>query len=160
MVIKVEVVDMVDMEIKVVIVVMEIKVEEVVLVIKGVEVDKVVKEIKEEVDPAELLSDITMQKMSEIFHTLLKREIDRVDPVRSKFGTITRDEIRLEDRMVEIRNEVKGLRSINFKTLLGRKRGKINIIVSFLAILELMKTGILNIRQEEMFGDIIIDSLE
>ncbi len=123
-------------------------------------IPKEVKEIKEEVDPAELLSDITMQKMSEIFHTLLKREIDRVDPVRSKFGTITRDEIRLEDRMVEIRNEVKGLRSINFKTLLGRKRGKINIIVSFLAILELMKTGILNIRQEEMFGDIIIDSLE
>ena len=80
--------------------------------------------------------------------------------VRSKFGTITRDEIRLEDKMVEIRNEIKGLRSINFRTLLGKKRGKMNIIVSFLAILELMKTGALIIRQEEMFGEILIDSLE
>ena len=35
-----------------------------------------------------------------------------------------------------------------------------NLIVSFLAILELMKTGALVIRQEEMFGEIIIDSLE
>ena len=123
-------------------------------------IPKEVKEVKEEIDPAELLQDITMKQMSEIFHTLLRREVDRVDPVRSKFGTITRDEIRLEDRMVEIRNEIKGLRSINFRTLLGSKRGKINLIVSFLAILELMKTGVLTIRQDEMFGDILIDSLE
>ena len=101
-----------------------------------------------------------MQRLNEIFKTLLKREIDRVDPVRSKFGTITKEEIRLEDRMVEIQSEIKGLRSINFKTLLGAKRGKLNLIVSFLAILELMKTGILTIRQDKMFGDIIIDSLE
>ena len=123
-------------------------------------IPKEVKEVKEEIDPSELLSDITMKQMSDIFHALLKREVDRVDPVRSKFGTITRDEIRLEDKMVEIRNEIKGLKSINFRTLLGSRRGKINLIVSFLAILELMKTGVLVIRQEEMFGDIIIDSLE
>ncbi|MCR5214463.1 MAG: segregation/condensation protein A [Eubacterium sp.] len=119
-----------------------------------------VKQIKQEVKPEELLQDITMQKLNEIFQTLLRREIDRVDPVRSKFGTIKRDEIRLEDKMIEIRNEIRGLKSINFKTLLGSKRGKNNLIVSFLAILELMKSGALLIRQEEMFGDILIDSLE
>ncbi|MCR5633110.1 MAG: segregation/condensation protein A [Eubacterium sp.] len=123
-------------------------------------IPKEVKEVKEEIDPAELIGDMTMQKLNEIFKTLLRREIDRVDPVRSKFGTITREEIKLEDKMVEIRSEVKGLKSINFKTLLGSKRGKLNLIVSFLAILELMKSGVLMIRQDEMFGDIIIDSLE
>ncbi len=123
-------------------------------------IPKEVKEVKEEIDPAELIGDMTMQKLNEIFTTLLRREIDRVDPVRSKFGTITREEIKLEDKMVEIRSEVKGLKSINFKTLLGSKRGKLNLIVSFLAILELMKSGVLMIRQDEMFGDIIIDSLE
>lgn len=127
---------------------------------KSPSIPKEVKEVKEEIDPADIIGDLTMQKLSQIFQTLLRREIDRVDPVRSKFGTITRDEIRLEDRMVEIRNEIKGLRSINFRTLLGKKRGKMNIIVSFLAILELMKTGALIIRQDEMFGEILIDSLE
>ncbi|MBO4863053.1 MAG: segregation/condensation protein A [Eubacterium sp.] len=127
---------------------------------KSESIPKEVKEVKEEVDPAELLSEITMKQMSEIFHTLLRREIDRVDPVRSKFGTITKEEIKLEDRMVEIRNEIKGLKSINFRTLLGSKRGKLNLIVSFLAILELMKTGALTIRQDGLFGDILIDSLE
>lgn len=127
---------------------------------KGESIPKEVKEIKEDIDPADIIGDLTMQKLNEIFKTLLRREIDRVDPVRSKFGTITRDEIRLEDKMLEIRNEIKGLKSINFKTLLGRKKGKMNIIVSFMAILELMKSGVILIRQEEMFGDILIDSLE
>ena len=110
------------------------------------------------VSPEWLLHDEA--KLNEIFQTLLRREIDRVDPVRSKFGTIKRDEIRLEDKMVEIRNEIRGLKSINFRTLLGSRRGKVNLIVSFLAILELMKSGVLVIRQDEMFGDIMIDSLE
>lgn len=123
-------------------------------------IPKEVKEVKEEVDPAELIGDLTMAKLNEIFQTLLRREVDRVDPVRSRFGTITRDEIKLEDRMVEIREEIRGLKSINFKTLLGKRRGKLNIIVSFMAILELMKGGIIMIRQDEMFGEIMIDSLE
>ena len=69
-------------------------------------------------------------------------------------------EIKLEDKMVEIRKEIQGLRSINFRTLLGRKRGRMNLIVSFLAILELMKTGVITIRQDGLFGEILIDSLE
>lgn len=127
---------------------------------KSESIPKEVKEVKEDIDPAELIGDLTMAKLNEIFQTLLRREVDRVDPVRSRFGTITRDEIKLEDRMVEIREEIRGLKSINFKTLLGKRRGKLNIIVSFMAILELMKGGIITIRQDEMFGEIMIDSLE
>lgn len=127
---------------------------------KSESIPKEVKEFKEDIDPAELIGDLTMAKLNEIFQTLLRREVDRVDPVRSRFGTITRDEIKLEDRMVEIREEIRGLKSINFKTLLGKRRGKLNIIVSFMAILELMKGGIITIRQDEMFGEIMIDSLE
>ena len=33
-----------------------------------------------------------------------------------------------------------------------------NVIVTFLAILELMKISAITIRQDELFGDIIIDS--
>ena len=37
---------------------------------------------------------------------------------------------------------------------------KMNIIVTFLAILELMKIGAIAIRQDDIFGEIIIDSLD
>ena len=127
---------------------------------KGESIPKEVMDYKEEVDPAEIVKDLTLVKLKEIFEQIMKREIDRIDPVRSRFGTITREEIKLEDRMIEVREEIRGLRSINFRTLLGRRKGKMNLIVTFLAILELMKTGVLTIRQDGIFEDIIIDSLE
>jgi segregation and condensation protein A len=127
---------------------------------KGASIPREVKEHKEEIDPAELVGDMTIARLNEIFQQVMKRQVDKLDPVRSKFGTITKDEIRIEDRMVEIREQMKGLRGINFRTLLEAKRGKMNVIMTFLAILELMKTGAIVIRQECIFGDIIVDSLE
>ena len=119
---------------------------------KPATIPKEVLEYKEEIDPAEVLN--------EIFTQVMKRTVDRVDPVRSKFGTIEKDEVRIEDKMEDIRSSIRGLKGINFKTLLEIQATKINIIVTFMAILELMKVGDITIRQDELFGDIIIDSLE
>ncbi len=127
---------------------------------KEASIPKEVQNYREDVDPAEVIGDTTLASLNEIFKQLIRREVFRTDPVRSKFGTISRDEIKLEDRMVEIRQEIKGLKSINFRALMGRRRGKMNLVVSFLAILELVKTGFIQIRQEETFGEILIDSLE
>ena len=107
-----------------------------------------------------MIGDVTLAKLNEIFTQVMKRTVDRVDPVRSKFGTIEKDEVRIEDKMDDSRASIRGLKGINFKTLLEIQATKINIIVTFMAILELMKVGDITIRQDELFGDIIIDSLE
>lgn len=127
---------------------------------KPATIPKEVMEYKEEIDPADVIGDVTLAKLNEIFTQVMKRTVDRVDPVRSKFGTIEKDEVRIEDKMEEIRSGIRGLKGINFKTLLEIQASKINIIVTFMAILELMKVGDITIRQDELFGDIIIDSLE
>ena len=127
---------------------------------KPATIPKEVREYKEEIDPADVIGDVTLAKLNEIFTQVMKRTVDRVDPVRSKFGTIEKDEVRIEDKMDEIRNGIRGLKGINFKTLLEIQASKINIIVTFMAILELMKVGDITIRQDELFGDIMIDSLE
>ena len=127
---------------------------------KPATIPKEVLEYKEEIDPAEVIGDVTLAKLNEIFTQVMKRTVDRVDPVRSKFGTIEKDEVRIEDKMDDIRASIRGLKGINFKTLLEIQATKINIIVTFMAILELMKVGDITIRQDELFGDIIIDSLE
>ncbi|MCM1272803.1 MAG: segregation/condensation protein A [Clostridium sp.] len=121
---------------------------------------KEVLEYREEIDPAEVVGDLTLAKLSEIFNQVMKRTVDRVDPIRSKFGTIEKDEVRVEDKMEEIRTGIKGLRGINFRTLLETQASKMNVIVTFLAVLELMKIGSIVIRQEDLFGEIMIDSLE
>lgn len=123
-------------------------------------IPKEVLEFKEEIDPAEVVGDVTLAMLNDIFNQVMKRTVDRVDPIRSKFGTIEKEEVRIEDKMEEIRLSLKGLKGINFRTLLEVQASKINVIVTFLAVLELMKVGDITIRQDELFGDIIIDSLE
>jgi segregation and condensation protein A len=127
---------------------------------KGETIPEEIKSFKEEIDPADVIGDTTIVLLNEIFMQIMKRENDKIDPVRSKFGNITKEEIKVEDKMVEIRNSLKGLKSINFRTLLEKERGKLNIIVSFLAVLELIKSGAVSVRQDELFGDIVLDSLE
>lgn len=119
-----------------------------------------VKNFKPVVDPVALISeyDMNLEKLNEIFKSVMRKQVEKVDPIRSKFKNIEREEISLEAKMVEVREQVRGLAGINFRTLLEMQASRSNIIVTFLAILELMKIGAIQIRQEEIFGEIIIDS--
>lgn len=123
-------------------------------------IPKEVKQYKEEIDPATLVDGMTLAKLNEIFKSIMRKQIDKVDPIRSKFGTIEKEEVNIEDKMKEIRETVRGLKGISFRTLLDMQATKLNVIVTFMSILELMKVGAIAIRQEELFGDIVIDSLE
>ena len=129
-------------------------------VFKKPTIPKEVRQHKEEIDPALLVDGMTLAKLNEIFKSIMRKQIDKVDPIRSKFGTIEKEEVNIEDKMREIRETVRGLRGISFRTLLDMQASKINIIVTFMSVLELMKVGAITIRQEELFGDIVIDSLD
>ncbi len=123
-------------------------------------IPKEVEEYREEVDPAELVDGLTLSKLNDIFQSIMRKQVDKIDPIRSKFGTIEKEEINIEERMVQIREKVRGLKGINFRTLLETQPTRMNIIITFMSILELMKVGAITIRQEETFGEIVIDSLD
>ena len=90
----------------------------------------------------------------------MRKKKDKIDPIRSKFGKIEKEEVRVEEKMTYIREQLRGLKNINFRTLLEVQASKTQIVVTFLAILEMMKTGLIEVRQEEIHGDIWIDSKE
>lgn len=115
---------------------------------------------QEEIDLDELCDGITLSRLNEIFRMVMKKQVDKIDPIRSRFGTIEKEEVSIEDKMNYIREEVRGLKGISFRTLLEMQASKINIIVTFMAVLELMKVGAITVRQEQLFDDIVIDSLD
>ena len=127
---------------------------------KKASIPKEVSAYKEDVDPVLLVNGMTLNALNEIFKSVMKKQVDKIDPIRSKFGTIEKEEINIEERMVQIREEVRGLKGINFRTLLETFPSKMNVIITFMSILELMKVGAITIRQEEIFGEIVIDSLD
>ncbi|MCI8374200.1 MAG: segregation/condensation protein A [Lachnospiraceae bacterium] len=116
----------------------------------------------EPVDLKELVGDLTLQKLNEIFKSILRRQEDKIDPVRSKFGDIEKEEVSLEDKMSSVEAYIREHRRFSFRNLLEQeaKKSKLHVIVTFLAVLELMKTGRLTVQQEKTFGEILIEAKE
>lgn len=126
------------------------------LLFKESSVPEEIAEIKDEVDVGELLSDVTLSKLQDIFKSVMKKQIDKVDPIRSKFGKIEKESITLADRMLFIEEYAMLHRQFSFRQLLEEQPSKMMVIVSFLGVLELMKVGKLKILQENIFDDIYI----
>ena len=115
-----------------------------------------VRKYEEPVNLQELLSDVTLKKLNGIFKSVMRRQEDKVDPIRSRFGKIEREEVSLDERMVYLEQYALHHRRFSFRGLLEAQSSKMEIIVTFLSVLELMKTGKIHISQEHIFDDIII----
>ena len=106
----------------------------------------------------ELVSDLTLQQLNDIFKQVMSRVENRVDPIRSKFGKIKKEEVSLEDKMVYMNSYAKTHKSFSFKQLLMECHTRTEVVVTFLCILEMMKSGQITIFQEHTFDDIAIES--
>lgn len=117
-----------------------------------------VRQYEEPINVEELVSNITLKKLNAIFKSIMKKQVDKIDPIRSQFGKIEKEEVSLEERMEFLEQYAMQHRNFSFRGLLEAQSSKMEIIVTFLAILELMKTGKIFISQENIFDDILIES--
>lgn len=113
---------------------------------------------EEPVDLEELMADVTLKKLNDIFKSTMRKQEDKIDPVRSKFGKIEKEEVSLSDKMVYLEQYAMTHPHFSFRSLLEAQCGKMEIIVTFLAVLELMKMGKITIYQDKIFDDIRIES--
>ena len=62
--------------------------------------------------------------------------------------------VRIRDKINSIVQSLKDVSQISFRKLIKTARSRLEIVVSLLAVLELIKQDQVEVRQEEMFGDI------
>lgn len=121
---------------------------------------KSVIDYKPPVNTEELLSGVTLESLLKIYNDVLRRQESKIDPVRSRFSHIEKEPVSVGDRMRNLELKAIKERKLSFRDFLEEQTGRTNIVVSFLAVLELIHYGKIKIEQEELFGDIIIESLE
>lgn len=119
-----------------------------------------VEQYRQPVDYEELIGDLTLQRLHEIFKQMMKRQEDKIDPVRSTFGKIEKDEIDLDLKTTYVEAYVRSHRKFSFRKLLEKQHSRMEVIVTFLVILEMVKTGRIDIEQEDTFSDIVITANE
>lgn len=109
---------------------------------------------KPPVNVEELIGDTTLAKLNAIFHEVLKRQEDKVDPIRSKFGKIEKEEVSMAEKFVQIKLYLKAHRKFSFRDMLSENSSKMSVIVTFLVVLELIKTGFVTVSQDGTCADI------
>ena len=122
------------------------------------DIPEAIEEYEAPIDYASLIGENNLSMLNGIFQELLRRQEDRVDPVRSKFGKIEKEEVDMDLKTEYIRDYIRGHKRSSFRQLLEKQHNKSEIVVTFLVILEEMKLGEIEIEQQETFGDIVITS--
>ena len=117
---------------------------------------KEVLQYKPPVNLDEILGDLNLEKLNAIFQDVMKRSEDRMDPVRSKFGQVEKEEVDLDQTIAYVEKYISRHHKCNFRSLLNKQKSKMQVVITFLTILEMMKTGKIEVEQDEIFGEILI----
>ena len=110
----------------------------------------------EPVDLDELLGNLTLATLNRVFQDVIRRQEDKIDPVRSKFGKLEKEEVTVEEKLETVTDYAREHKHFSFRALLGSQKSKMQTVVTFLAVLQLIKEGILIVQQEHAFDDIMI----
>lgn len=123
-------------------------------------IPKEVLKYQKPVDLDLLFKDINIELLNKIYREVLQRKDEREDKQRSKFGTIKREKVSLSQKVDGILKYIKRNKKFSFRSLLEKSSSKTDLVLTFLAILELMKVGRINLRQEKSFDDMEIEALD
>ncbi len=106
------------------------------------------------VDLTALFAGVTGERLLAAFRTVLLRQEEKVDPVRSRFGTIQREPVRLSDKVGIVRDFCKKKGKFSFEELMEGQHTRTDAVVTFLACLELIRIGYITVRQRGNFRKI------
>jgi len=79
-------------------------------------------------------------------------------PVISQFE-LSREPVKLEQQKVFIFKYFDGDGKLKFSTIINKLNSRMEIVVTFLAILDLVREGICRLTQDEFFGDLELQKI-
>ena len=99
---------------------------------------------------------VSVERLRAIFEEILTRRERRTDKIRADFGDITVERFTVNDRMIYIIERIKHGRQISFYALFDGSTTKEEMVVTFLALLELIKQNHVSVVQDGLFNDVYI----
>lgn len=100
------------------------------------------------------------------FHKYILERLQEIIPKEEEKKEVkVHKALKIEDALSHVRQIIKRIKSLSFKNLYGdnlgderlREKNKRNIVILFLAVLELVKIGEIDAVQSENFSDILVE---
>ncbi|MFY9179756.1 MAG: ScpA family protein [Venatoribacter sp.] len=92
--------------------------------------------------------EVDMKELMLAFASVLRRA------ERFESHEVQREQLTTRERMSEILEKLKGGHFVTFRTLFAPEEGRLGVVVTFMAVLELVKEALVDIVQQEVFGNI------
>lgn len=115
---------------------------------------------KEEQPLEDFLMGVTMEDLYQAFREVMQRKEAKIDHVRSSFRGVQRDLFTIQDKMEYILDLLILRPQITFYGIFRPNARKMEKVVTFLALLELMKRKEVWIEQDSTFSEIRIRSYQ
>lgn len=106
----------------------------------------------------ELFSGKTLMDLYKIYKELIERNKEKIN-INGINDKISADTYRVEDKMEELRARLNGNRVIEFSKLSLNCNNKLELVVTFLALLELVKQKEVKAVQKDNFNEIYIERI-
>jgi len=118
---------------------------------------EIIEEDNKNAKEIDFLKDIEMLDLYNIYNNLIQQYINKmnVDTIINK--KILVDEYKIEDKMEELKDALDLFGKVYFSKLIYGYSSKIEVIVTFLALLELIKIRSVRVIQESTFKDIYLE---
>ncbi|WP_368487806.1 segregation/condensation protein A [Clostridium sp. BJN0013] len=107
----------------------------------------------------EVLKDINIEELYGIYKKLVDLYTSKLNKEDMVNKNITVDEFKLEDKMEYIMEVLENRRKIKFSTIIESCSFKIERIITFVALLELVKLRTISIMQYKNFSEIYIERI-
>ena len=104
----------------------------------------------------DFMGGVTINDLFRAFEDVLKRKEMKVDRVRSEFKSVERDLYTIEEKINFIRDLLVLSPKINFMDIFTETAEKMEVVVTFLALLEMIKIKYVKIYQDKPFEQISI----
>ena len=103
---------------------------------------------------------IDKELTADALHSSFQRLIKRLEPFFKLQQAAMERVISVKERLKEIHDAVLNKSKLLFSDVVGSKQSRVDVVVSFLALLELVKQGVIDTVQKKTFKDIEITHVD
>jgi Uncharacterized conserved protein len=120
---------------------------------------EIIEEKKKNIDPKDFLKGVSILKLYELYNNILTIYGNKINRSNVISKEIPIDKFKIEDKMDYLKENIELGRKVPFSNIINECTSKIEVVVTFLALLELMKLKCIIVVQEQSFTEIYVERI-
>ena len=93
---------------------------------------------------------------SKTLHQAMKSIVLSINKFKDLAKKTVKQTISIKDKIIDLQKIISREAKIKFKNIVEKSQNKMEAVVSFLALLELVKQQVVDVNQDKIFGDILL----